>query len=97
MDIAALAAELTAGHPDTGAYNADSSLAADQLNTVNRTRNLSSLSGDAMFAATTVHWPRDDSATTHGTFSMDIQALKSELTSGQSGFDIHHKRRGVTR
>lgn len=36
MDYIALAAELTAGHPDTGAYNADDALAAGQLNAVNR-------------------------------------------------------------
>ena len=36
MDYAALAAELTAGHPDTGAYNADNSLAAGELNAFNR-------------------------------------------------------------
>ena len=39
MNIAALAAELTAGHPGTGAYDADLSVAAGQLNAVNRTRN----------------------------------------------------------
>jgi hypothetical protein len=52
MDIQALRTELDAGHPDTGAYNADSLLAAGELNAVIRTRNRSSLSGDAMFAAT---------------------------------------------
>ena len=52
MNIAALAAELSSGHPDTGAYNADAALAAAELNLVNRTKNKDSLSGDEMFAAT---------------------------------------------
>ena len=39
MNYVALKAELDAGHPDTGAYNADNQLAADQINLVNRTRN----------------------------------------------------------
>ena len=38
MDINALAAELTAGQPDTGAYDADHAVAAGQLNALNRTR-----------------------------------------------------------
>lgn len=36
MDIDALATELTAGHPDTGSYNADDALATAELNAVNR-------------------------------------------------------------
>lgn len=36
MDLVALKAELDAGHPDTGAYNASDSLAADELNAQNR-------------------------------------------------------------
>lgn len=36
LDYQALKDELTAGHPDTGAYNADDALAADQLNALNR-------------------------------------------------------------
>lgn len=36
MDYPALKTELTAGHPVTGAYNADDQLAADQLNALNR-------------------------------------------------------------
>ena len=40
-----LAAELIAGHPDTGPYDADNQLAADQLNAVNRTRNRVSATG----------------------------------------------------
>ncbi len=36
MNIPALKAELLAGHPDTGAYNADNQLAADEINAVNR-------------------------------------------------------------
>lgn len=45
MDYVALKAELLAGHPVTGAYNADNQLAADQLNAVNRTRNRASMTG----------------------------------------------------
>ncbi len=41
MDIAALAVELAAGHPDTGAYNADDALAAGELNAKNRPANVS--------------------------------------------------------
>lgn len=36
IDYQALKAELLAGHPDTGAYNADDQLAADELNVQNR-------------------------------------------------------------
>lgn len=52
MDIAVLIAELVAGHPGSGAYNADDELAAGELNVVNRTRNKTSLTGDEMFGAT---------------------------------------------
>ena len=56
-----LAAELLAGHPDTGAYDANIHTAANQLNAVNRTRNKAFLPGaeifnntdDAEFAALT--------------------------------------------
>ena len=52
MDIAKLKAELAAGHPDTGAYNADDEVATAQLNEPNRKRPRSSLSGNEMFTAT---------------------------------------------
>ena len=52
MNIEALTAELSAGHPGTGAYDADAVTAANELNAVNRSRNLSSLTGDQLFAAT---------------------------------------------
>jgi hypothetical protein len=35
-DLVALRAELDAGHPDTGAYNIDDAIAADELNLLNR-------------------------------------------------------------
>lgn len=35
-NLQALKAELLAGHPDTGAYNADDQLAADEINALNR-------------------------------------------------------------
>lgn len=52
MDYPALQAELLAGHPDTGAYNADDALAAGELNAVNRTIPRTSMNGDEIFAAT---------------------------------------------
>lgn len=52
MDYQALKAELLAGHPDTGAYDADDQVAADQLNAVNRQINKESLAGDEIFTAT---------------------------------------------
>lgn len=36
MGVAELKAELLAGHPDTGAYNVDDTIAADEINAVNR-------------------------------------------------------------
>ncbi len=51
MDIAALSAELAAGHPDTGTYDADDAIAAGQLNAVNRTTNKASMSGSEVFNA----------------------------------------------
>lgn len=38
IDIAKLRAELVAGHPDTGVYDADHVIAAGQLNAANRTK-----------------------------------------------------------
>lgn len=52
MDIAALAAELATGHPDTGAYSADDATAAAELNAVNRGLPKNSLTGDELFTAT---------------------------------------------
>ena len=51
MDLAALAAELTAGHPDTGAYDADSAIAATQINVVNRKKNRTSMTGSEVLNA----------------------------------------------
>lgn len=52
IDYQALKAELLAGHPVTGAYDADDQIAADQLNVVNRQRNRESMTGDEIFEAT---------------------------------------------
>ena len=52
MDLVALAAELTAGHPVTGAYNADDALATQQINEVNIDVIRASMSGSEMFANT---------------------------------------------
>ncbi len=51
MDYAKLKAELVAGHPDTGVYDADDAIAANQLNVVNRTRNVESVTGQQIFEA----------------------------------------------
>ncbi len=51
MNLDALRAELAAGHPDTGPYDADDALAAGQLNAVNRTRNVESVTGQQIFEA----------------------------------------------
>jgi len=52
MDLVALKAELTAGHPDTGAYDADDALAAGELNAVNRTRSRDTITGSEILNAT---------------------------------------------
>jgi hypothetical protein len=51
-NIVALSAELIAGHPDTGAYDADAVIAAGQLNVVNRIKLKTSLSGNDLFTST---------------------------------------------
>lgn len=52
INYPALTAELLAGHPVTGAYNADDQLAADELNALNVTRIRASMTGAEIFAAT---------------------------------------------
>ena len=52
MDLAALKAELTAGHPVTGAYSGDHAGAAAELNAENRERQKDTLTGDELFTAT---------------------------------------------
>ena len=52
MNYTALKAEIDAGHPDTGAYDADSAIAAQQINAANRTRIKASMTGSEIFAAT---------------------------------------------
>lgn len=52
MDYTALAAELTTGHPDTGPYDADAQLAADQINAENRSRIRASMTGAEIWLAT---------------------------------------------
>ena len=51
MDLSALAAELASGHPDTGAYDADSAIAATQINVVNRKKNRTSMTGSEVLNA----------------------------------------------
>jgi len=48
----ALQAELLAGHPVTGAYNADDQLAADQINLADVTRIRKNMTGAEILAAT---------------------------------------------
>jgi predicted TIM-barrel enzyme len=50
MNIEVLKAELLAGHPETGAYDADNQIAADQINAVNVERNKTSMTGREMAA-----------------------------------------------
>ncbi len=52
MDLAALKAELVAGHPVTGAYSGSHSVAAVELNVPNCKREKPTLSGDTLFTAT---------------------------------------------
>ena len=52
MDYVALAAELTGGHPVSGAYNADAQLAADQINALDIASIKANLSGSEMWANT---------------------------------------------
>ena len=51
IDIDALRTELIAGHPDTLAYNADAEIAAGQLNAVNRTLPIATLTASEVFNA----------------------------------------------
>ena len=51
MDIAAIKAELLGGHPVTGAYNSDDVIATAELNALNVDKNLTFLSGSAVFNA----------------------------------------------
>lgn len=52
-NIQAIKAELTAGHPVTGAYSSDAVLAAAQLHVKNIDRNVVSVTGQDIFEATT--------------------------------------------
>jgi hypothetical protein len=51
MDLAALKAELIAGHPDTGAYNVGDRTAAAELNVENRSRAKNTLTGSEVLNA----------------------------------------------
>ena len=48
---AALKAELTSGHPDTGPYDANDATAATEINTVNRTRQRVTMSAGEIMEA----------------------------------------------
>jgi hypothetical protein len=63
MDLVALKAELTAGQPGSGAYDADDATAAAQLNVVNRTLPRASLTGsEVLNAVDTTEWLALDDA-----------------------------------
>lgn len=51
MNLDRLKIELAAGHPVTGAYDPDNVAAAGQLNAVNRTRPVESVTGQQIFEA----------------------------------------------
>ncbi len=53
-DLQALRAELDAGHPDTGAYDASAVTAAEQVNALNRTQNRDSMTGSEILNAVVV-------------------------------------------
>lgn len=52
MDLAALKAELTGGHPVTGPYSGNHTAAAAELNVENRERNKTTLTGNELFTST---------------------------------------------
>jgi hypothetical protein len=52
IDYKAIQSELAGGHPETGAYDADDQLAANQLNKKNRTGIKASMTGSDFFLAT---------------------------------------------
>ena len=52
MNLTELRIELDTGHPDTGAYNIDSQLAANELNLENRTESVPTIPGTAILIAT---------------------------------------------
>lgn len=78
-----LKAELTAGHPDTGAYNADDALAAGELNVVNRTRPRAIMSGAEVKAAF------DFSAGTRAEWAALTDAQKSQMLSLTARDDLN--------
>ncbi len=51
MNLTVLKDELLAGHPDTGPYDADDQIAADQLNAVNRTLPRALMSSTEVYQA----------------------------------------------
>jgi len=51
MNIDVLKGELLVGHPDTGPYDADDALAADQLNVVNRKTNKTTMEASEVMQA----------------------------------------------
>lgn len=51
MTVEILRAELISGHPDEGPYNADATIAASELNAINRTTNKASLTGSEILQA----------------------------------------------
>ncbi len=54
MNLDVLKTELAAGHPSTGAYDVNDSVAADQLNAVNRFINKTSMTASEVYNAINV-------------------------------------------
>ena len=81
MDLAALKAELLAGHPDTLGYDANDAVAAGQLNEPNRSEPVKSVTGQAIFEAAT---PTDYGALPAGdkTLFLGIVGMGTILVNG---------------
>ncbi len=58
-NLAALKAELDAGHPVTGAYSVDDATAADEINAVNIASEIDVSHKSFLGAIKRIHWPTD--------------------------------------
>lgn len=76
LDYAALAAELTAGHPETGAYSVTDSVAAAELNALNRDKPVSMQAIFEYLLTTRAHTNQGtDTAASNGTPSTILGRL----------------------
>ena len=86
IDYQALKTELLAGHPDTGAYNVDDQLAADELNAVNRP--VAAPAAEILkFCLTTQHRENTGSDTSNTNIYGRI-AMVAEATEGSNPFGV---------